>query len=62
MSASEEPSHERSAVGPGLSREKTLLATIVFAFLILHVLAGSMLIGRPTAPVAQDTASLSSYD
>ncbi len=60
MSANEEPSRARSAVGFGAPSEKAVLVTI--AFLVLHILAGAILLAPSTAPVAPQAASASSYD
>jgi hypothetical protein len=62
MSANEEPSRARSAVGFGAPSEKALLVTIAIAFLVLHILAGAILLVPSTAPVAPQAASASSYD
>jgi hypothetical protein len=62
MSASEQISHRGSAVRLGIPSERILLATILFAFLILHILAGVMLSDRLAAPIADDAVSLSSFD
>jgi hypothetical protein len=62
MSANEEPSRARSAVGFGAPSEKALLVTIAIAFLVLHILAGAILLAPSTAPVAPQAASASSYD
>jgi hypothetical protein len=42
--------------------EKTLLAAIAIGFLILHILAGAILLRAQTEPVAPQPASLSSSD
>ncbi len=42
--------------------EKTLLTIIAVAFLILHILAGSLLLGPATGQVAPEAAAPSSYD
>jgi hypothetical protein len=42
--------------------EKTLLVAIVVAFLVLHILAGAILLGPSSEPVAPQPASLSSGD
>lgn len=62
MSASEEPSRSRSSAGIGVPSEKTLLAAIVIGFLILHILAGVMLLRPSSESVASRPASLSSGD
>jgi cell division protein FtsL len=62
MSASEEPSRARSVAGFRGPSEKALLVTIAVAFLVLHILAGSILLARSTAPIAPQAADLSSDD
>jgi hypothetical protein len=62
MSASEEPSHHKVVAGLGMPSEKTLLTIIAVAFLILHILAGSLLLGPATGQVAPEAAAPSSYD
>jgi hypothetical protein len=62
MSASEQASHDASLVRLRRPSEMTLLATILFAFLLLHLLTGAMLPDRSSAPIADDAVSLSSFD
>ena len=62
MSTSEEPSRGRSAVGFVAPGETALLVTVALAFLVLHILAGAILIGPSTAPVAPQAAFSSSSD
>jgi hypothetical protein len=67
MSASEEPSRGgssagRSSAGFGMPSEKTLLVAIAVAFLILHIVAGAILLGPTSEPIAPQPASLSSGD
>jgi hypothetical protein len=62
MSASEEPSRSRSSAGFGKSSEKTLLAAIAIGFLILHILAGAILLRPPSESVAPQPAGLASGD
>jgi hypothetical protein len=42
--------------------ETTLLVAIAIGFLILHILAGVILLRQPSEPVAPQPASLSSDD
>jgi hypothetical protein len=62
MSASEEQSSGRSSAGTGVPSEKTLLAVIAIGFLILHILAGVILLRQPSEPAATQPVSLSSGD
>jgi hypothetical protein len=64
MSASEEPSRGRSDAGFVAPGETALLITVAVAvaFLVLHILAGAILIGPSTAPVAPQAAISSSGD
>jgi hypothetical protein len=62
MSASEEPSRGRSDAGFVAPGETALLITVAVAFLVLHILAGAILIGPSTAPVAPQAAISSSDD
>jgi hypothetical protein len=62
MSASEEPARGRSVAGLAAPSEKALLVTIALAFLVLHILAGAILLAPSTAPVAPQAVIPSSYD
>jgi len=62
MSTNEEPARGRSVVGFGAPSEKALLVTVALAFLVLHILAGAILLVPSTAPVAPQAAGPSSYD
>jgi hypothetical protein len=62
MPASEEPSRGRSSAATGVPSEKTLLAAIAIGFLILHILAGVILLRPSSELVAPQTARLSSGD
>ena len=62
MSASEEPSRGRSSAATGVPSEKTLLAAIAIGFLMLHILAGVILLRPSSESVAPQPASVSSGD
>jgi hypothetical protein len=62
MSASEEPSRGRSSAGTGVPSETALLAAIAIGFLILHILAGVILLRPSSESVAPQPAMLSSGD
>jgi hypothetical protein len=64
MSISERPLQARSSVRLPVVSEITLLATIAAAFLILHVLAGTILLRAPAdvATPSHEETRPSSYD
>jgi hypothetical protein len=62
MSASEEQSRGRSSTRTGVPSETTLLVAIAIGFLILHILAGVILLRPSSESVAPQPASLSSDD
>lgn len=63
MSTSEAPWHGRSSTHAPLLTENALLAAILVLFMVLHVLAGTILLraGASDAP-SSEMASLQYYD